>query len=305
VDGGRVFGRVVDSCSGQPFNGFVVVPGFAAVWTRQDGYFDIRHLPSGNFTLGYLNVTQPAGFSVFLSEPGSSWNAGVIYVGNCQNQPTCGTPGVCAPHQECSDSAGGPVCGQCEPGYAANGSACIQIPQCPAGFNYCGNFSCNNLANDINNCGACGNVCAPGASACMNGVCAYPGNGTPGGNVTPNCPAGSSFDGVKCVVDTPGNGTPGGNVTPHCPAGTVFDGTKCATPPPVTCPAGFYASGNICVPYPPGNVTPTNNSGNFSGGELPVDAAPEDRDAAMPDMTLAGGALALFWALNRRRYTDG
>ena len=36
-----------------------------------------------------------------------------------------------------------------------------------------GAAACSNLANDLNNCGACGNVCGP-TMVCLNSVCAPP-----------------------------------------------------------------------------------------------------------------------------------
>jgi len=49
-------------------------------------------------------------------------------------------------------------------------------------------------------------------------------------------------------------------------------------------------------------MTPTNGSGNISGGEFPIDALPEEEDdSSAPDAAVAGGTLALFWALQRRR----
>ena len=441
VNGGRVVGFVIDSCSGQPFQGFVVVPGLSTIWTRADGYFDFRHLPSGNFTLGFLNVAQPDFSSALvLSEPGQTWNAGAIYVGNCQNQANCGTPGVCAPHQTCSNTPNGPQCGACEAGYAANGSVCVQVPDCPSGFGTCSNepFACFNFTNDMNNCGGCGIQCGAGASSCTNGQCQFPGNGS-GGNVTPNCPSGSFFDGVKCAVGAPGNGsgnncapgfysngsncvqnpgntggatcaagyhqdasgacvsTPGNTGGSNCPPGYYANGSQCIQQPTngsgqncqpgysvdasgncvappgntgggTTCNAGFYYDGEHCVENPGNNggdiickpgyqsngqecvkipvddgshacqapqiwngqqcVYPTcganevfdgvrcvkvstngtpagNGSGNLSAAFFPIDAPLEEREGARPDVTIVGGTLALFWALNRHRNLDG
>lgn len=290
VDGGRVFGRVFDSCTGQPFQGFVVVPGYAAVWSRYDGYFDIQHLPSGNFTLGFLNVVQPATSTIFISQPGSSWDAGNLLVGNCQNVAvTCEANNPCDPLQECINSPDGPMCGPCPTGYFQNGSACFPIvpdvPVCPSGTNLCeGSRVCVDFKTDVNNCGACGQVCNTGM-ACASGVC-VPGSGS--GNVTP-----------------PGNGTT------VCPSGTTFDGIKCVPKPPsnetggvIACKPPLILVGSDCVLVST-NETAVNSSGNGSGFDFPADPAPEDERASTADVTIAGGALALFWAFNRRRPADG
>ncbi|HSG44972.1 MAG TPA: MopE-related protein, partial [Anaerolineales bacterium] len=72
----------------------------------------------------------------------------------CPNN--CSDNGVCA-NGNC----------QCMPGWS--GPDC-SVPECSAGQSLCGGV-CVDLQTDDNNCGACGNTCQPGVTACFNGVC--------------------------------------------------------------------------------------------------------------------------------------
>ncbi len=59
------------------------------------------------------------------------------------------------------------------------GSSC---PVCPPGQTSC-NGVCKDLQSDVNNCGACGNMC-PGGDSCLSGVCTPPGACAPANSLT-------------------------------------------------------------------------------------------------------------------------
>ena len=135
-----------------------------------------------------------------------------------------------------------------------------------------------------------------GGSPCPSGYYEY-GNycvEAPTNNSASNCQPGFHSDGFKCVADPDPT---------SCQSPLVWNGSYCAYP---TCDANSYFDpyANKCVLIPT-NTSPSNNSGNMSGGQFPVDAAPEESSGSRSDVTIAGGTLALFWALNRRRYADG
>jgi len=46
------------------------------------------------------------------------------------------------------------------------------VLECPAGYTACNNSYCADLANDVENCGACGAICE--GAYCMGGDCYYP-----------------------------------------------------------------------------------------------------------------------------------
>jgi hypothetical protein len=197
----------------------------------------------------------------------------------------------------------GPVCA---PGYQPNGSNCIQTPTNTGGA------TCN-----------AGYYYDPSTSSCVQ---------TPG-NTGTNCAAGTHFDGFKCVADLPAVNcplgyydaggsclaSPGTSGPPKCAIGYYFNGYVCLEQPACqsplvwngnfcgypTCDPGFHFDGQRCVIDVPANESPTNGSGNMSIAYFPIDSPSEERDAAAPDLTIAGGAIALFWALNRRRDADG
>ena len=83
-----------------------------------------------------------------------------------------------------------------------------------------GGFVCTNVANDVRNCGACGNACRPGPyeqAACVSGACGY------------SCVDGAADCGGGCipVLSDPNNCGACGIVcdasTPYCSQGVCTD----------------------------------------------------------------------------------
>ena len=113
------------------------------------------------------------------TQPGGPYQAccpGPDGLGHCMNvsnnNSNCGACGnACPPGRFCAGSycvceGSGRLChgGQCQ-----NGN-CV----CPTGLTYCpASDTCQDLSNDPNNCGSCGNACPPG-QPCVRGACAPP-----------------------------------------------------------------------------------------------------------------------------------
>ena len=96
---------------------------------------------------------------------------------------------------------------------------------CGSGLTMC-NGVCTSETTDPNNCGACGQVCASGAT-CTAGVC--------------GCPSGNVLCGNACVNET-SNPSNCGTCGHTCPAGDVCTNGVCAA-----CPSGQTACGSMCV----------------------------------------------------------
>jgi hypothetical protein len=110
---------------------------------------------------------------------------------------------------------------------------------CPPGTTDCGGV-CLDLQTDVNNCGACGNVC-PEAQPGFDVGCA-------GGNCffmrEPACAEGLSFCNGVCVnrLTDPANCGLCGNV---CAPGQICFGGQCATDH--RCEAGLTSCNGVCV----------------------------------------------------------
>lgn len=76
------------------------------------------------------------------------------------------------------------VCRTCNNDPRRLNGACGRYVCCGSGQTYCGG-SCVDLTNDVNNCGACGNVCG-GGTTCVNGTCTGGGNGCSSGQTRCN-----------------------------------------------------------------------------------------------------------------------
>ncbi len=111
-------------------------------------------------------------------------------------------------------------------------------PACAAGQTSCGGH-CVNMGTDVNNCGACGSVCASG-TVCNNGACV---TGCPVGTV----PCGSE---CKATSTDPANCGACGRV---CAAGTTCTGAACAS----ICATGQTYCAGTCV----STATDVNNCG--------------------------------------------
>jgi hypothetical protein len=138
------------------------------------------------------------------------------------------------------------LCGDCWTGFRC----------CGAGETCCGNYTCHNLENEIQHCGACYNYCdAPGpfeVGACIRGNCEY------------SCVEGAVVcDGTCSVLNSdPNNCGACGNVCPasapsciggicrECGGGSTNCGGYCAflAYDPYNCGAcGFVCTGTGCV----------------------------------------------------------
>jgi len=152
----------------------------------------------------------------------------------------CGIP--CHPGETCVGGAckcnGGAACaaaeiccagGSCSSaGCACGGNTCTGTQKC------CGGSTCLDVANDNNNCGACGKVCPTGL-ACAGGKCKCQGFVCSGADAC--CSTGCANlqnDNVNCGMC--GHGC---NLGETCVAGACqCNGTACTTKEPVCCGAG-------------------------------------------------------------------
>jgi hypothetical protein len=109
------------------------------------------------------------------------------------------------------------------------GGVCASV--CDEGETYCGNGECADLANDNNNCGACGVVCGDG-TCCSDGVCAS------------LCDEGSVWCGESCadVQDDPNNCGACGAV---CGDGTCCNDGTCVS----VCAEGQTWCNGQCVDF--------------------------------------------------------
>lgn len=168
-------------------------------------------------------------------------NACLTACRNCNSNPTrlCGT---CGSGYVCTDLSSVSNCGacfnSCNPGPYET-AACIAgqcVYTCNAGAVNCSG-TCTDLANDFNNCGACGARCSDPTpyevGMCVEGVCAY------------ECVPGAMYCGGLCIpVDSdPDNCGACGDIcsepTPHCVQGT------CSGDAP--CPGGGTFCNGVCT----------------------------------------------------------
>jgi hypothetical protein len=162
---GRITGQVANVCGPEVTGSLAYLEGssFTAI-TGPSGTFSLEYVPQGTYT---LDVEIPGGTSVH-STPGVQVTARQITdVGTIQ------VPDVQSDVANCG--ACGAVCGNANATAACVHGAC-QLT-CHAGFANCDSGNANgcetNLASDVKNCGACGQVCsfANAAAVCTNGVC--------------------------------------------------------------------------------------------------------------------------------------
>jgi len=176
-----------------------VVPGLAATaYTSPTGSFDFQNLPSGNYSLAFLNAPVPPKHPVVaISAPGQTFSVGIIKLGGCEEKEEpprlcnvpCGTEATCVQ----SDTSGD-VCMCNDPDASfdpATGQCTSPGPVCVGGDVACnigGTLTCTDVQVDALNCGRCNQACSPGG-ACVNGTCLPP----PPGNFTPtNTSSGNS-----------------------------------------------------------------------------------------------------------------
>jgi Stigma-specific protein, Stig1 len=122
----------------------------------------------------------------------------------------------------------GPARGQCVSDAAHGTGACVA---CGADITHFCNGVCVNPATDVNNCGACGNVCSAPANAtatCASGTCGF------------TCASGFTLCNGACVNEQTDTNNCGscGNV---CPTGASCANDVCA------CPSSQTACGGACV----------------------------------------------------------
>ena len=142
-----------------------------------------------------------------------------------------------------SDPANCGQCGRvCAAGMGCFGGVCGTAPppeMCPPELKACpdptGKVYCANVLGDPGNCGACGNVCPPGA-ACMNANCTTstgPDGGTsgPDGGTTVSCPVNlypcNAADGTLLCVDFINDAKNCGGCGNVCAAGTTCQQKVC------------------------------------------------------------------------------
>jgi len=109
--------------------------------------------------------TCASGVCTVSSGTGATCSSGIV----CSCGPPQGTGGTGG---SCAASCSSNVCSCSPPAGVTNGSGvgfCPVIQPCGAGLTAC-NSACVNAQTDMNNCGACGNVCAQG-QACTGGTC--------------------------------------------------------------------------------------------------------------------------------------
>jgi hypothetical protein len=201
VPGGRLIGRVIDSCSDQGFQGLVALPGTSSLgWTDANGLFDLRFIISGNYTVAFPTTVDPPVTSVLVMiEDGAITDVGTVKMGKCQVEicannldddhdglvdedcgancfyPTIDCDGICRTYLDNPFNCG--ACGVvCNVGDLCVSGSCVRPPAQACGPNQLrcdpDALFCNSILIDANNCGGCGNVC-PG-TACVNGQCMQP-----------------------------------------------------------------------------------------------------------------------------------
>lgn len=155
------------------------------------GKVDVCHYDAGANTYVRINISQN-GWDNGHSKHDNDYLRG----GGC-----CTTADCTGEFEECVHTIGGNGArsGACVVDCSAvpNGTAC----DTQAGRGRCCGGSCLNTQTDLNNCGACGNVCtAPpnGSATCSNGVCGFTCNFSPCGGTC--CPSGQNCSPDGCCT---------------------------------------------------------------------------------------------------------
>jgi hypothetical protein len=138
-------------------------------------------------------------------------------------------------------AAGGSATGGSAAGGNGSGGGTDCNPPCGVGFDCCDN-QCVNQANDINNCGSCGNVCQQDPPFCDNGTCDVPPGCVGQACIGTEYCCGNACCGLNelcCVVQAGPVGPPQCfmPVNGTCPPGNP--GSACAAPDtPIATPSG-------------------------------------------------------------------
>ena len=147
---------------------------------------------------------------------------------NTNTDPShCGTcNNVCGANYSC-------VSGVCQPN-AAN----CKIAGCSSGQTCCGVTCVDTNNGDLNNCGGCGDTCAAGTNACVNGACCtYSSSGSGCAEAVCSPPR------IRCnntCVDPTNDRNNCGGCTMDCPSGSSCVNSQCT----LTCNGGSACSGS-------------------------------------------------------------
>ncbi len=208
--------------------------------------------------------------------------------GNCTPPANCDGGPVCTGMEQCcstgcknidTDPKNCGACGNtCPATFTCVAATCTAPASCNGGpvctgVNQCCASGCSNVNTDPNNCGSCGNACAPG-DTCQGGTCQAPAtcNGGPLCTATETCCASGCSNTTTDASNCGGCGTicPTGdtcvasictpatscNGAPPCPSGDTCCGTGCSntTSDPkncggcgTICPTGDTCVGSVCT----------------------------------------------------------
>jgi len=164
--GGTVMG-VVSACGSPVVRTLVYIPGRSFVtFTGTPGSFVLYNVPSGTYD---VIIEAPGQTAITLSDvsvtAGDTTDTGTTVVTDLNSTQNCGACGnVCIAGPNSTASCVNGVC---------------QTGACNSGFADCNGIPADGcevqLATDVNNCGACNNVCSRpnSTSACVGAVCQF------------------------------------------------------------------------------------------------------------------------------------